>query len=138
MLTVKNPPKNQIRNFVKFNVRNYVCNGLTDFDKTAIIFLVSTPFFRSKISNEIGSDWRKKLHHWNPFYIRVSMELSVFMHSHARLSILPLKKSNLRAKKNIDGNFKTTFLSISQFISLIRPIRWDSQISSISVIYKKF
>ena len=44
MLTVKNPPKNQIRNFVKFTIRNYVCNGLTDFDKTAIIFLASKNF----------------------------------------------------------------------------------------------
>ena len=66
------------------------------------------------------------------------MELSVSVHSCAGLSILPVKKSNLRAKKNIEGNIKTTFLSISQFISLASPIRWNSQINSMSMISKSF
>ena len=158
----KTRQKSQIINFVKLTVHTYACNGLTDFDYEALLkvawFYVKkvptnlrhicniffsvkkflTHIFRSKISNQNGWDWRNRQHHWNPRFIRVSMAVSVLMHSHARLSILPVKNSNLRAKKNIEGGIKTTFLSLSHFISLIRPIRWNSQINSISVICKKF
>ena len=73
MLTVKNPPKNQIRNFVKLTVHTYACHGLTDFNYEVFIENEKVRIFehqivfdtnlRSKIIIEIVGDCTNGLHH---------------------------------------------------------------------------